>query len=146
MAVHKFGGTDVENRRGSYPLLISIGTVVELFNDEDGTDPVQNLYDEDGNPLSSVTVVQDSKLPYFMTGVEDQDVLYARVNGGDIVPIYSEGGPPGPAGPPGPPGVVKVVHGDDPDVPRPDAPLVYWVGTVLPNHGDPDDLLMLKEA
>ena len=52
----------------------------------------------------------------------------------------------GPQGPPGPPGLQKVVHGSDPNVVRPDVPLVYWVGTVQPVNADPDDLLMLKEA
>jgi len=52
----------------------------------------------------------------------------------------------GESGPPGPTGLEKVVHGSDPNVPRPDAPLVYWVGSVQPTHADPDDLLMLKEA
>jgi hypothetical protein len=46
----------------------------------------------------------------------------------------------------GAPGLVKVTHGTDANVPRPDVPLVYWVGTVHPTHADPDDLLMLKEA
>ena len=70
-------------------------------------------------------------------------------------------GPPGPAGDPGEPGedgtdgadgapgatgLVKVVHGSDPDVARPDSPLVYWVGTVIPTNGLSDDLLMLLEA
>ena len=50
----------------------------------------------------------------------------------------------GEPGPVGPPGLVKVPHGADPNVPRPDAPLVYWVGSVQPVHADPDDLLMLK--
>ena len=51
---------------------------------------------------------------------------------------------PGTQGPPGDPGLVKVTHGSNPNVPRPDAPLVYWVGTVQPLYADPDDLLMLK--
>lgn len=54
-------------------------------------------------------------------------------------------GVPGLTGPPGPTGLVKVEHGADPNVARPDAPLVYWVGTVQPLNADPDDLLMLKE-
>ena len=55
-------------------------------------------------------------------------------------------GMPGLTGPPGPTGLVKVTHGTDPNVARPDVPLVYWVGSVQPLNGDPDDLLMLKEA
>jgi len=58
------------------------------------------------------------------------------------VEISSEGN----QGPPGPAGLIKVTHGDDPDVLRPNVPLVYWVGTVYPANADPDDLLMLKEA
>lgn len=54
-------------------------------------------------------------------------------------------GIPGPQGPPGPTGLIKVNHGADPNVARPDAPLVYWVGSVQPNNGFPDDLLLLKE-
>ena len=53
-------------------------------------------------------------------------------------------GVPGPPGPTGPPGMEKVVHGADENVPRPDVPLVYWVGTVHPVYADPDDLLLLK--
>ena len=41
-------------------------------------------------------------------------------------------------------GLVKVTHGADPNVARPDAPLVYWVGTVTPVNADPDDLMLLK--
>jgi len=55
-------------------------------------------------------------------------------------------GIPGPVGPEGPSGITKVLHGSDPNVPRPDATLVYWVGTVRPVYGDPDDLLLLKGA
>lgn len=55
-------------------------------------------------------------------------------------------GVPGPPGPVGPTGLVKVTHGSNPNVFRPDAPLVYWVGTVQPIYADPDDLLMLKVA
>jgi len=50
----------------------------------------------------------------------------------------------GAPGPPGPAGLVKIPHGNDPNVARPDVPLVYWVGSVTPVHADPDDLLMLK--
>jgi hypothetical protein len=52
----------------------------------------------------------------------------------------------GEPGPTGPAGLVKVTHGSNPDVLRPDAPLVYWVGSVQPVNADPDDLLMFKEA
>lgn len=55
-------------------------------------------------------------------------------------------GVPGPPGPTGPAGIQKVVHGSDPNVPRPAVPLVYWVGTVHPVYSDPDDLLLLKGA
>lgn len=44
----------------------------------------------------------------------------------------------------GPPGLVKVAHGANPNVARPTAPLVYWVGSVQPANADPDDLLLLK--
>ncbi len=51
---------------------------------------------------------------------------------------------PGVQGPPGDPGMKKVTHGSDANYPRPNLPLVYWVGTVTPNNALPDDLLMLK--
>ena len=41
-------------------------------------------------------------------------------------------------------GIVKVTHGSDPNVARPTATIVYWVGTVQPVNALPDDLLMLK--
>lgn len=41
-------------------------------------------------------------------------------------------GVPGPTGPTGPTGIVMVHHGSDPNVARPDAPIVYWVGPALP--------------
>ena len=41
---------------------------------------------------------------------------------------------PGPTGPAGPPGVVRVDHGSDPAVARPDAAIVLWVGSVAPNE------------
>ena len=55
-------------------------------------------------------------------------------------------GPVGPAstvpGPPGPTGVstfVRVHHGSDPDVARPDALYVEWVGSVAPNNATEED-------
>lgn len=30
-------------------------------------------------------------------------------------------------------GIAVVEHGDDPDVPRPDAAIVWWVGAAVPN-------------
>lgn len=55
-------------------------------------------------------------------------------------------GPMGPAstvpGPPGPTGVstfVRVHHGSDPDVARPDALYVEWVGSVAPNNATTED-------
>lgn len=55
-------------------------------------------------------------------------------------------GPAGPAstvpGPPGPTGVstfVRVHHGSDPDVARPDALYVEWVGSVAPNNATTED-------
>lgn len=62
-----------------------------------------------------------------------------------ILDATSIPGPVGPTGPPGVTGLVKVTHNADPNLPRPDAPLVYWVGTVQPIHADPDDLLLMKE-
>ena len=51
----------------------------------------------------------------------------------------------GPQGVPGPTGLVKIEHGNDPNIARPTGiPLVYWVGSVQPVHADPDDLLLLK--
>ena len=52
-------------------------------------------------------------------------------------------GPTGPAGATGPAGVTKVTHGSDPDVARPSATIVYWVGSVEPVNGLPDDWLLL---
>lgn len=55
-------------------------------------------------------------------------------------------GPVGPAstvpGPPGPTGVstfVRVHHGSDPDVERPNALYVEWVGSVAPNNATEED-------
>ena len=53
-------------------------------------------------------------------------------------------GVPGPVGPPGPPGIVPVEHGADPNFPRPDAAIVYWIGSVQPANGYDYDLLLLK--
>lgn len=36
-------------------------------------------------------------------------------------------------------GMRIVLHGSNPDVPRPDVALVYWVGTALPSNGEPYD-------
>jgi hypothetical protein len=68
---------------------------------------------------------------------------------GVVVGVPGSMGPMGPIGiqgPVGPAGLIKVNHGTDPDVARPSAPLVYWVGYVQPVNADPDDLLMLKEV
>lgn len=51
-------------------------------------------------------------------------------------------GPIGPEGPQGPTGVstfVRVHHGSDPDVPRPSAVYVEWVGSVAPNNATEED-------
>lgn len=51
-------------------------------------------------------------------------------------------GPEGPEGPQGPTGVstfVRVHHGSDPDVARPDALYVEWVGSVAPNNATTED-------
>jgi hypothetical protein len=44
-------------------------------------------------------------------------------------------GEPGEPGEPGPAGLVVVSHGTDPDVARPDSPVVYWIGTATPANG-----------
>lgn len=51
-------------------------------------------------------------------------------------------GPEGPMGPQGPTGVstfVRVHHGSDPDVVRPSAVYVEWVGSVAPNNATTED-------
>lgn len=53
-------------------------------------------------------------------------------------------GSQGPVGATGATGLVKVAHGANPNLARPSAPLVYWVGTVQPVHANPDDLLLLE--
>jgi hypothetical protein len=45
-------------------------------------------------------------------------------------------GIPGIQGPPGPPGILRVDHGSNPTVARPDAAIVLWVGSVTPAHRD----------
>jgi hypothetical protein len=49
-------------------------------------------------------------------------------------------GAPGATGATGATGLVKVNHGTNPNVARPTAPLVYWVGTATPANGLVDDL------
>lgn len=43
-------------------------------------------------------------------------------------------------GPQGPPGLTVVEHGSDPNVARPDSPLVYWVGSAEPVNAENYDL------
>ena len=53
-----------------------------------------------------------------------------------------EQGPQGPEGPQGPTGVstfVRVHHGTDPNIPRPDALYVEWVGSVAPVNATVED-------
>lgn len=73
----------------------------------------------------------------------------------NIVSIARDGAPgitgaPGPAGPEGPagdPGIGIVVHGDDPDFPRPDDPdPLVWQGTVMPNNWLEDDVWINPET
>lgn len=47
---------------------------------------------------------------------------------------------PGPQGPAGIPGITVVSHGTDTAVARPNAPLVYWIGTARPANALPYDL------
>jgi hypothetical protein len=72
-------------------------------------------------------------------------VLEIMIDPGSPVEVLVPGvqGQPGPVGKTG---LEVVNHGADSLVARPDAPLVYWVGTVLPANGFPNDLLMLKES
>lgn len=55
-------------------------------------------------------------------------------------------GPPGPVGPTGPvgpqgvSGIVTVTHGAFATLARPNAPVVYWIGSVLPNNAIATDL------
>lgn len=44
-------------------------------------------------------------------------------------------------GPPGIPGIVRVHHGSSPDALRPNAPVVFWIGSVLPSNAAPWDWL-----
>lgn len=62
----------------------------------------------------------------------------------DIVLTEVAVGIPGDKGDTGATGIVKVTHNADPNVARPVATIVYWVGTVQPLNAAPDDLLMLK--
>jgi len=94
--------------------------------------------------LPSVVVVHDSADVVLSLVETAPDIVSVAIETDvatpDVVDVF------GSVGPAGPPGVVKVNHGSDPNVARPDAPVVYWVGTVRPTYGLPDDLLMLKEA
>ena len=51
----------------------------------------------------------------------------------------SGGGSGGGTGPQGPAGIVIVEHGSDGGVSRPDAPLVYWIGSATPTAANPYD-------
>jgi hypothetical protein len=94
--------------------------------------------------LPSVVVVHDSADVVLSVVETAPDVVSVAIDSSVTTPAVVDilGG----MGPAGPPGVVKVNHGSDPNVARPDAPVVYWVGTVTPTYGLPDDMLMLKEA
>jgi hypothetical protein len=48
-------------------------------------------------------------------------------------------GPQGPQGPTGVSTFVRVHHGSDPNVARPDALYVEWVGSVAPNNATTED-------
>jgi hypothetical protein len=86
-------------------------------------------------PDLSVVEVITAALPVRVEVVQESAYL-------EVIDTAIRGEP----GPPGPAGLQKITHGSDPNVARPDVPLVYWVGSVTPVHADPDDLLMLKEA
>lgn len=70
-------------------------------------------------------------------------VIELEIDPGPPIEVI-ETGPSGPPGPTGATGLVKVTHGSNPNVARPAAPLVYWVGTVTPVNALPDDLFMMK--
>lgn len=52
----------------------------------------------------------------------------------DLVEVST--GIPGSPGPPGPPGILRVNHGADPSVARPETAIVLWVGSVTPTNRD----------
>ena len=58
---------------------------------------------------------------------------------GKMGPASTVPGPQGPAGPTGVSTFVRVHHGSDPDVARPSAVYVEWVGSIAPNNATVED-------
>jgi hypothetical protein len=86
-------------------------------------------------PDISVVEITTASLPVRVEVVQPSQYL-------EVIDSAIRGAP----GPVGPPGIQKVYHLANPNYPRPNIPIVYWIGSVQPVNADPDDLLMLKEA
>ena len=79
-----------------------------------------------------------------VTGPSETTVVELGVRGtpgvqGEVGP-QGLTGDTGAQGIPGVPGIELVHHHDDPSVPRPDAPVVYWLGVADPENAEAWDL------
>lgn len=79
-------------------------------------------------------------LPSALVVAFNQTATSYSFQGNELVGVsFISDGAEGPQGPTGESTFVRVHHGSDPDVPRPDALYVEWVGSVAPNNATVED-------
>lgn len=86
--------------------------------------------------MAEITVVMDDPVTADVVVPGTTQAIDVTVPGVYAADVTAALGPPGPPGPVGPAGLVRVDHGTDPSVARPESPIVLWVGSVDPVHAD----------
>lgn len=82
-----FGPLDVEARSGgSVPRLVRAGTVVDVYLDDQGLQPVI-VTAPDGTTIPVLRVDGRSQIPEFGLITDDRDVLWVRVQGGPLTKV-----------------------------------------------------------
>jgi len=97
--------------------------------------PVIMRLNKTNNKIQLKTVERKIKLQHL-----EKDVIIKKVGPRGLVgPIGPVSTVPGPPGPTGESNFIRIIHGSDPNVARPTAFFVEWVGSVAPVNGTTED-------
>lgn len=89
MVNHIFGGDDVERRVGKYPRNVPTDTLIKVYADAAGTN-LLSVVDEDGDPITSLTVDDNSQVPLFGTAADILRKVYISVAEGPLTELRSQ--------------------------------------------------------